>query len=183
MREPPVNKRWARIGPRDTSWLRHVPTEGLCLSTFVIIRKGESILLGRPRANSYWPEKGGYPLRPAAELEKSRSWLVPATHLLMEETPDHAARRIANQWAGVKGTPKFVTLQSHLRASKGRRTQPKWRTGSNHWDICFIYELKTRTLPKPKPWWAESRFFSRSEIRGTRFGRGHKDVLKAAGYI
>ena len=183
MRELPATKRWARIGPRDPSALRHVPTAGLCLSTFVIIRKGESILLGRPHANNAWPEKGGYPLLPAAELEKSGDWLLPATHLLMEEHPDHAARRIANQWAGVKGNPKFVMVQSHLRPSKGRKNQPKWGTGFNHWDICFVYELKTRTDPKPKPWWAETRFVSQSEILRITFGRGHRDILKAAGYV
>jgi len=183
MNETPVSKRWARIGPGDPSWLRHVPREGLCLSTFLIVQKGESILLGRPRANNSWPEKGGYPLRPAAELEKNGSWLLPATHLLMEESPDHSARRIANQWAGVRGIPKFVTLQSHVRPSRRGKSRPRWRTGNNHWDICFVYELRTRKNPKLRPWWSEYRFFSRSEMGRLAFGRGHKDVLKAGGYL
>lgn len=183
MREIPVAERWARIGPRDPSWLMHVPKAGLCLSTFVIIRKGKAILVGRPHANASWPEKGGYPLRPAAELEKRGSWLLPATHLLMEETPDHAARRIANQWAGVRGRPKFVTLQSHIRPSRERKNRSKGDILRNHWDICFVYELKTRTNPKPRPWWAEIRFVPRSGMRRIAFGRGHKDVLSAAGYV
>ena len=180
MQKTPVTKRWARIGPRDPSWLRHVPAAGLCLSSFVIIRKDDSILLGRPRATDSWSEKGGYPTHHAAELERNGSWLLPATHLLMEESPDHAARRIANQWAGVKGRPKFLMVQSHLRPS-GRKSQ---RTrGSNHWDICFVYKLETRGAPRSKPWWSETRFFSRSEIRRLKLGRGHKDVLNAAGSL
>lgn len=178
-----MTRRWARIGPRDPSWLIHVPTTGLCLSTFVIIRKGETILLGRPHANNSWPEQGGFPLRHAAKLEKNGSWLLPATHLLMEEPPDHAARRIANQWVGVKGIPKFVMVQSHLRPSRERKTRPKWRTGNNHWDICFIYELKTRMRPKARPWWLEYQFFTRPKIRQISLGRGHKDILKAGGYL
>ena len=183
MRETPVTERWARIGPRDPSWLIHVPKSGLCLSTFVIIRKGNSILLGRPHAISAWSEKGGYPTSHAAELEKNGSWLIPATHLLMEESPDHAARRITKEWAGVKGRPKFVAIQSHLRPLGRHKSPRKGRSGFNHWDICFVYELETRTKPKPKLWWAETKFIPRSGIGRITLGRGHKDVLKAGGYV
>jgi ADP-ribose pyrophosphatase YjhB (NUDIX family) len=117
-REWPLTKRWAPIGPHDSSWMIHVPKAGLCLSAFVVIRKANSILLGRPHAHTAWPEMGGFPMRHAAAIKKDGSWLLPATHLLMEEAPDHAARRIANQWAGVRGRPKFVMVQSHLRPSK-----------------------------------------------------------------
>jgi ADP-ribose pyrophosphatase YjhB (NUDIX family) len=185
MRRPPVTERWARIGQRDPSWLIHVPKEGLCLSTFVVIRRGRRILLGRPHANNAWPEKGGFPKRHSAAIEKEGTWLMPATHLLMEEAPDRAARRIANQWAGVSGLPKFIMVQSHLRAPRRRTRQPqsKARTGSNHWDICFVYELRTKAAPKPKSWWSETRFCTPLEIRGMTLGRGHKDILKAAGYL
>jgi len=117
-RKPPVTERWARIGPRDPSWLIHVPKAGLCLSAFVVIRKGNEILLGHPHADNAWPEIGGFPKSHAGEIEKEGSWLLPATHLIMEEKPDHAAKRIANQWVKVRGTPSFVTVQSHLSPSK-----------------------------------------------------------------
>jgi ADP-ribose pyrophosphatase YjhB (NUDIX family) len=182
-RDTPVTKRWARIGSRDPSWLRHVPSAGLCLSSFVIVRNKNSILLGLPHANDSWPEKGGFPTRHAAELEKDRLWLLPATHLLMEESPDHAARRIANEWAGVKGTPTFLMVQSHLRPSKVRKSQRNSPTGPNHWDICFVYELETRARPNSKPRWSQTQFFSRTKIRKLRLGRGHKDILSVAGYL
>jgi len=177
----PVTERWARIGPRDSSWLIHVPRAGLCLSAFVVIRKKGSILLGRPHTHESWPEKGGFPKRHATRLERERSWLLPATHLLMEEAPDRAAQRITNQWAGMRGVPKFVMVQSHLRPSEYARKSGHVKL--NHWDICFVYELNTRTNPKPKPWWSETRFFLPSEIRRMKLGRGHKDVLKASGYL
>lgn len=183
MKKLPVTKRWARIGPRDLSWLIHVPRAGFCLSAFVIVRKGKSILLGRPHVHNSWPEKGGFPKRHAAEIEKDGSWLLPATHLLMEEPPDRAAKRIANQWAGVKGTPRFVMVQSHLRPSKRWKSELRWGGGLNHWDICFVYELKNPAKPEPKPWWAEMRFFPPSEILRIRLSRGHKDILKAAHYL
>lgn len=190
MGEVRVTERWARIGPRDPSWLIHVPSTGLCLSAFVIIRKRGSILLGRPHAHDSWPEKGGFPKRHAARIEKDGLWLLPATHLLMEEAPDRAARRIANQWAGVKGVPKFVMVQSHLRLPRqprsvlrSKKQSQRKRTRLHHWDICFVYELKAGTNPKPKPWWLETRFISPPKIRGMPLGRGHKDILKAAGYL
>ncbi len=183
MRKLPVTERWARIGPRRPSWLIHVPKAGLCLSAFVVIREGNSILLGRPHAHNAWPEKGGFPKRHAAEIEREGSWLLPATHLLMEETPDRAAKRVANQWAGVAGVPRFVMVQSHLRPSTNRKSELKSRSRLNHWDICFVYELKAKVKPKLHPWWAEVRFFTPSEIHRIILSRGHKDILKSTGYL
>ena len=114
----PVDVRWARIGSRNPSWMTHTPRAGLCLSVFIVARKGDSILLGRPRAHDAWPEKGGFPKRNAAEIEKEGAWLLPATHLLMEESPDHAASRVAHEWAGLKGKPRFVMVQSHVRPQR-----------------------------------------------------------------
>lgn len=183
MRNWPLTSRWARIGPPDSSWMIHVPKAGLCLSAFVVIRKGNSVLLGRPHAHDAWPELGGYPLRHAAAIEKEGSWLLPATHLVIEESPDRAAKRIANQWAGVKGTPKFVMVQSHLRPSARSKSKLKMGRKLNHWDICFVYELRARNNPKHKPWWSELQFFQPRDIADMRLSRGHKDVLKAAKYV
>jgi ADP-ribose pyrophosphatase YjhB (NUDIX family) len=126
---------------------------------------------------------GGFPIRHAAAIEKAGSWLLPATHLVMEEPPDHAGKRIANQWVGVKGTPKFVMVQSHLRPSGRWKSELKWGRKLSHWDICFVYELQARTHPKHNPWWSEIRFFEPTDIARITLGRGHKDVLKAARYL
>jgi ADP-ribose pyrophosphatase YjhB (NUDIX family) len=108
---------------------------------------------------------------------------LPATHLIMEESPDQAAERIANEWAGVRGIPKFVMVQSHLRPSgRGKSRQIRGRT-VNHWDICFVYELRTRSNPVRNPWWNELRFLRPTDIAKKQVGRGHKDVLRAARYL
>jgi len=175
----PVTKRWARLGPDNPRRLMHAVQTGLCLSAFVIVRRGNTILVGRPRRDDAWPKKGGYPKWQAFELEEEGVWLLPATHLMMEESPEGAARRIAHQWAGFKGTPRFVMVQSHLRPL--RFWNPKLR--GNHWDICFVYELRAKGRVRPKPWWSEMRFVPLSEIRRIRFGRGHRDILEEAGYF
>ena len=99
--------------------------------------------------------------------------MLPATHLLMEESPNNAAKRITHEWAGLDGNPRFVMIQSHIR---------RCREG-NHWDLCFVYELIARRNPKLNPWWSEMRFIPFREASKTRMGRGHKDVLKEAGYF
>ncbi len=178
MRKIPATERWARLGPRTPSWLVHTPKGELCISAFVVPRRGNSLLLGRPRAHDAWPEMGGYPKSRVVELEKEGTWLLPATHLMMEESPEHAARRIAHRWAGLEGNPRFSMVQSHLRRFRLWR-EPK----GNHWDLCFVYKLPVRHVPHLKPWWAEMRFVSLSEIPKMRLGRGHLDILKEAGYL
>jgi len=175
----PVTKRWARLGPNNPRRLIHMVETSLCLSAFVIARCGDSILLGRPRAHEAWLRKGGYPKWQAAELEKEGAWLLPATHLMMEEPPDRAAKRIANEWAGLKGTPRLVEVQSHLRPLRLWNQKLK----GNHWDICFVYELLLKSAPRAKPWWAEIKFVPPSEIWRMNLGRGHRDILEEAGYI
>lgn len=135
--------------------------------------------MGKVRGTKDWPERGGYPRHRAIELEREGVWLLPATHLMMEESPDHAAKRIARQWAGLRGIPEFVMVQSHTRPASF------WRKGAkgNHWDICFVYELKALAPPKHRPWWSEMRFVPLSEIGTLKIGRGHLDILKEAGYV
>lgn len=175
----PVTKRWARLGKWNPRMLAHTHDAGVCLSAFIVARRANGVLICRPRGGNAWPEKGGYPRHLAAKLEKDGAWLLPATHLLIEESPDHAAQRIAREWAGLRGRPRFVMVQSHTRPHSLWNRRAK----GNHWDICFVYELNARTNPRIRPWWSEMRFVPFSQLRKMRMGRGHKDVLKEAGYI
>lgn len=157
----------------------HVPEAGVCLSSFLVVRRGRAVLLGQPRATEAWPQRGGFPKARAKELEDQGAWLLPATHLMVEESPNRAALRIAREWTGLTGTPRFVEVQSHLRPA--RAWNPK-RKG-NHWDICFVYEMSARRPPKLKPWWSDLRFVPLSDIRQMNLGRGHADILEEAGYL
>jgi ADP-ribose pyrophosphatase YjhB (NUDIX family) len=169
----PVGKRWARFGPDDPSILCHTPRAGVCISTFIIAKHGSAILLGLPRMHDVWPTKGGFDVGRLAGLLKRGAWLLPATHLTMDEHPDHAAARITREWAGLEGKPKFVMLQSHVRP----------RRGGNHWDLCFVYELRASRIPKLKPWWSRMEFVSPAKIRRMNLGRAHKDILREGGYL
>ncbi len=175
----PTAKRWARLGRDNPSTMFHTPENGVCLSTFIVARRGNSALVGRPKDHRAWPEKGGLPQGRAADLDKQGAWLLPATHLLMDESPDHAARRIVREWTGLQGTPRFVEVQSHVRPGRLLRAGAK----GNHWDFCFVYELRARALPRLRPWWSEMKFVPFSEIPDMNLGRGHADILEEAGYL
>ncbi len=182
----PIEERWARIGPTKESWLIHVPKAGLCLSAFVVvIDYNNKILLGQPKEHEAWPIAGGLPKFHSKQLEKEGVFILPATHLLMEESPDHAARRITRKWVGyTDAEPSFREVQSHLRPSALWKSYLGEKRGLNHWDICFVYSMQARELPsKIKPWWSEMRFVPSSQISKLNIGRGHKDVLKEAGFL
>jgi ADP-ribose pyrophosphatase YjhB (NUDIX family) len=177
----PVTERWAQFGPRKKSWLINVPVGGVCLSAFILASKNGAILLGLPRAGVEWEEQGGERLSGARELEKSNTWILPATHLLIGENPDDASIRIAREFTGLKGKPEFVMIQSHTRPAK---LWFKHVGDAVHWDLCFVYHLEIDAVPKQlKLWWKEMRLFGKEEIRSLKIGRGHRDILKEGGYI
>jgi ADP-ribose pyrophosphatase YjhB (NUDIX family) len=177
----PATERWAQFGPRKKSWLINIPIGGVCLSTFIVASRDGSILLGLPKAGPEWPENGGERLSGAAELERSNTWILPATHLLIGESPNDASKRIAKEFTGLRGNPKFAMIQSHTRPAK---IWWKHVDDAIHWDLCFVYDLKIDGVPKKlKPWWKEMKLFGQKEIRGLKIGRGHRDILEEGGYI
>jgi len=176
----PVTARWARIGPANRKWLIHVPPGGLCLSAFVLIRNRRGdVLFGRPRVHSVWPEKGGVGLWRVREFVRSGVWVLPATHLLMDEDPSKAAGRIARTWGGIPHpSPNLVGVDSCRLPTSKKIGAGKNRYRVYHWALGFVYELQTRRHPRPFPGWSETRFVPLSELRTLRIGRGHRDFLR-----
>src|SRR5207247_8717553 len=87
----PPETRWARIGPKNPATLFHTPDAGICLSAFVVARRGRAVLLGRPRGGRARAQKGGCPGAQAREVVGGGAWLLAASHLLVEEALDHPA--------------------------------------------------------------------------------------------
>ena len=177
----PVTRRWARFGPTDPRWFAHVPEDGCCLSAFVLVtdRRG-GLLLGRARPHRDWPEKGCMPLWRLRQVAGHGEWTLPASHLLMDESPDAAARRVARDWAGyARSRPRLVTVTSELMPTGQFRRDGGKRVPRLHWAICFLYELRSSRKPAPRPGWSELRFFSPTALRGLSIGRGHRDLLSA----
>jgi hypothetical protein len=74
---------------------------GFCLSTFLILSPEghrSSVLLGRINPAGQWDHLEGLD---AERMEAHRQgWHLPASHLLLRETPDQSARRILDEMLG-----------------------------------------------------------------------------------
>jgi ADP-ribose pyrophosphatase YjhB (NUDIX family) len=181
-RELPLSVRWARFGPNDRRWLMHVPVGGVCLSAFVLVRNPNGdVLLGRPRPHRAWADKGCLPPFRVKSLVERNEWILPASHLKVEERPDDAARRICRDWAGLRGArPRMVAVDSS-RMATGRWTgSGPTRRPVHHWAVGFVYEVASDRPPPTAPWWSETAFVPMSRLLSTRIGRAHRDFLRYA---
>jgi len=178
----PVEVRWARLGPTDRRWFIHVPAAGVCLSAFVIVRNRRGdILLGRPRRHRAWPERGCLPYWRVRDIEERGEWILPASHLLMEEAPSTAARRIARVFGGVRsGRPRLIAIDSSRMGTGQWTGRGRSRHRVHHWAIGFVYEVRTGRGPPSAPWWSETKFVPVSKLRQARIGRGHRDLIRYA---
>ncbi len=175
----PNEVKWARIGPTSRKWFQHVPKAGMCLSAFLVVRDpAGGILFGRPRRHRAWPEKGCMPYWRLDDLIRSGAWVLPASHLMMEESPDHAASRIARDWAGlISAKPRLVSVDSSTFPGGGWEGRGPTRHRVRHWAIGFVYEAEAVRLPPEAPWWQEMKFVRREDLRKLPIGRAHRDLL------
>lgn len=141
----------------------HTPENGVCLSSFLVIKKGDDVLLGKVGDAEIWKEKWCLPW---IEERWKDKWLLPASHLLMGEHPNEAAQRIlVDMLAENTLTPTFHKVLSFM--------------GENgHWDVCFVYGADVdHEFPKPS-WFSELSFVNVKDADSSSFGRGHDEVLK-----
>jgi ADP-ribose pyrophosphatase YjhB (NUDIX family) len=179
----PVTERYARFGVPDPKLFIHVPRGGVCLSAFIVVRnQSGSVLFGRPRPNAAWQERGCLPPWRVREIIKNDEWILPASHLMMGEAPEAAAKRISRIWLGLpRAKPRFIGVDSSRFPTGEARGSGPTRGRVYHWTLCFLYELKVERPPGPLPVWEEQRFVPKAQIRTLRIGRLHRDVLRAAG--
>jgi len=175
----PLQSRWARFGPPDRAWFSHIPAGGFCVSAFLLVRNRRGdVLLGQPKKHPDWPEKGCLPIWRVRGVQKEKGWILPASHFLMDESPEHAANRIMHAWAGISvGTPRLLGVESEVMPTGKKVGHGRARHRLTHWALCFIYELKTNRSPKPPRAWAELRFVPVSELGAIHIGRNHGDLL------
>jgi len=175
----PLQSRWARFGSPNRAWFSHVPAGGFCISAFLIVRNRRGdVLLGQPKEHVDWPEKGCLPIWRVRAVQKEGGWILPASHFLMDESPEHAAKRIMGAWAGISaGRPRLIGVESEIMPTGISVGSGKKRRRVNHWALCFVYELRTNRAPKPPRAWAELRFIPMRELRKIRVGRAHGDLL------
>lgn len=136
------------------------------------------MLLGQPKEHSDWPEKGSLPIWRVQDVRKENGWILPASHFLMDESPEHAATRIMRTWAGISiGKPRLLGVESEIMPTGMKVGSGRTRRLVNHWALCFIYGLRANRSPKPPRAWAELRFIPVKDLRKIHIGRAHGDLL------
>ncbi len=162
----------------------NVPPGGVCLSSFVLVRNGENILVGKMAKPEVWMERFFVGEKFAPVYASSDRYLLPARHLAWYESPLEAAEGIIRDQVLLqvpKGDIRFVEVQSHLRGDVESTEKPP------HWDICFVYEAKvpaeTVNELKTPPWFEEFHFVPLSSLSVEDFTRAHGDILQEAGLL
>ena len=161
--------KWARFGSEPGK----IPEGGVCISSFVVLKRRNAILMATVGNVDMWMER--FALPPKKSLWEGK-WLLPACHLKYGEHPDKAAERVMEEMLGLKEySLSSGQVQSHL-------TKDEEVAGTRHWDICFVYSASSsaQQIPK-KPWFQEISFRDLETLRPSEIGRSQADVLKRFG--
>lgn len=162
----------------------NAPPGGVCLSSFVLVKRGEKILVGKMTKPEIWIERFFVGEKFAPTYANSNKYLLPARHLAWYESPLDAAAGVLRNQLRLRVPKKNVRLldvQSHLRGDVMSTKEPP------HWDICFVYETElsageVKRLKTP-PWFKDLQFVSPSSLAVGDFTRSHGDILEEAGVI
>jgi ADP-ribose pyrophosphatase YjhB (NUDIX family) len=155
----------------------HVPKGGTCLSSFLVLKRKDGILVGKMTKPQVWVERFFMGEKFAPMYASSNKWLIPASHLKYGEKPEDAAARIlVEQVELTRSKLSLLQIQSHLSQD------PKYPEIA-HWDICFVYGGTLRKEPRIPEWFSELRFVKTRELASEDFTRGHGDVLRELGLI
>lgn len=162
----------------------NVPPGGVCLSSFVIVRDGGRVLVGKMAKPEIWTERFHVGPKFAPSYTGSGKYVLPARHLSWYESPLEAARGIMKDQVLLevpKDSFKLLGVQSFVSGDPDKADEDP------HWDICFVYQVElpgrlAKSIKAPE-WFKDLGFVSTSELSRDAFTRGHGDVLEAVGVI
>ncbi len=158
--------------------MNEIPDAGLCLSAFIILSRAghpEEVVLGHLNTEADWEHIGALDCERAER--NSKGWMLPSSHLLLEESPKEAARRILTEQLGLEDQQ----LNGPVVFSEATSTGKVWDvTPYKHWDIEFIFRGE-RNEVMPHPAWRELRFVDLSQTTMDEMARYHEDILAHVG--
>lgn len=150
----------------------------MCLSAFLVLSPPgapNTVLLGRIDPRADWGSIGA--LDPDRVTRVESGWMLPSCHLLLYESPEEAAHRIAKEQLGRPD----LALGSPLVFSDAT-PRPKVSPDAMHWDIGFIFSAEWRPAPGASPGpWARLEPLDLSTLERSDLVRGQGDVLAYAG--
>lgn len=156
----------------------NIPEGGLCLSAFdIVVPKSNpnAALLGYVNPEAPWDEIGA--LDESRIKAHSSRWMVPSCHLMLGESPQDAAKRIAKEQLELEGLsfsePKVNSEYYH---------SPNFPQRPLHWDIEFIFKGVLSDPFKKRPSaWRRLEFVDLSKTSKSKIARSHEDILESAG--
>lgn len=164
---------------RSTLSSADVPEGGLCLCSFLVLSEvsdPEIVLMGHLNPKAQWDHIGA--LDEDRIRIHSKGWMLPSSHLMLRESPQEAARRIAREQLGLEDLriqePKVVSEVS---------TPKRFPNLPQHWDIEFIFlgSLEKSQLKSPNAW-ADLQFINPATTARSAIARSHEDILESAGF-
>ncbi len=157
-----------------------VPSDGMCLNVFLVAHapgRPRSVVLGKIDPAAAWWELAG--LGPDRVARLRDRWMLPASQLVLLESPDDAAHRLARELLelelGTLGPPRVFSETYGRGPEEGR---------DPHWDLHYIYEFDwpdgrpVRAAP-----WKELALVDVAATPRADFGRSHADVLELLGLV
>jgi len=176
-----MERRFTRLrpgdGPKEPGFYE-VPTDGMCLSTFLILERPgrpNEVLLGRLDPSAPWLELGALEGPRVATI--GTRWMLPSSHLLFFEAPEEAARRIVREQLETE----LDELPAPLVVSEAHR-RPNSSAADPHWDLGFIFRTP---WPRPEPprarAWKELAFVDVRSLPRGEIARAQGDILELAG--
>jgi ADP-ribose pyrophosphatase YjhB (NUDIX family) len=168
-------------GQIDSSNLttKEIPDGGLCLSSFLVISESsdpKTVLMGHLNPKAAWDHIGA--LDQSRIETHSKGWMLPSCHLMIHESPQEAALRIAREQLGVDSLelsqPKVV---SEAYVPK------RFQNVATHWDIEFIFQgLLEKGKLRNVDAWIDIRFVNPSFEKRSSIARSHDDILESVGF-
>ena len=163
---------FVRYGPAPRYGL---PEAGFCASSFLLLRRGRSVLAGIPKEHPRWPKEWApnFLVYSKASLAgEFSSWRLPAAYLYEGESPDDTARRV------LRGQLRLPARSLHNPDVYAFYDPSTWYRGKRHYDLCFVYELRGLSPKRTPAWWKRLEFVAPSELRKGALGSAMSDLLR-----
>jgi hypothetical protein len=157
--------------------LKEIPPGGLCLSAFLIVRDlSERVLMGKIDPEAPWDHLGA--LDPRRIELHSKGWMLPSSHLIVHESPQDAARRIAEEQLEL---PELIISEPKVVSEV---YPPRYFPDlADHWDLEFLFfsSCPADKIPKKSRAFKELSLIDPKTSKRSQIARSHGDVLSHAG--
>ena len=152
--------------------MSEVPKDGFCLSSFVLLVNSQGrVLMGKLNPDYAWDHIGA--IDEERKRRHSAGWMLPSSHLMLNESPQAAAGRIISEQLGLEGIelgPPAVYSETY---SSDRFAL------AGHWDLEFVFTGRHEEKVSHNAW-RELDYVDPNAPEG-QFARNHQDILKNAG--